>query len=90
MTFTVGTQVAWASMAHGSTVEKHGKVVAVVPAGSDPRPFIGGERGIGYSVQFDGITPRNHESYLVEVNTGKDGRGKPKLYWPRAAALEED
>ena len=90
MTFTVGSKVAWTSMAHGSAVEKHGEVVAVVPAGSDPRTFIRGERGLGYSVQFDGITPRKHESYLIEVKTGKDGRGMPKLYWPRVSALVED
>ena len=89
MTFTVGSKVAWTSMAHGSMVEKHGKVISIVQAGADACNSIW-PRDANYSVQFDGIMPRNHESYLVEVKTGKDGRGKPKLYWPRVSALVED
>ena len=87
-TFAVGSKVAWASQAHASEVEKHGVVVAVVPEGYDVRAIA--RSYAAASVQFDGDLPRNHESYLVLVKTGKDGRGKPKLYWPRVSALDED
>ena len=85
MTFTVGSKVAWTSQAHASVVEKHGEVVAVVPAGENPNAYI--PQSSGYP-QFDGGS-RKHESYLVRVRTGKDGRGVAKLYWPRVSAMVE-
>ena len=84
---TVGTKVTWSSMAHGSVIEKHGTVVLVIPPNT---PVNGVWSGGQHSIQFDVGGSRPHESYLVEVLTGKDGRGVPKLYWPRVSALHED
>ena len=88
MTFTEGSKVEWKSQAQGYTRVKYGTVVAVVPAGCDVLDLLildSGEPSY-HSRQFDGGM-RAHESYLVEVKTGKDGHGTPKLYWPRVSAL---
>jgi len=54
-------------------------------------PLGGAERTMTegvYSLPGGGFgLPRSHESYLVEV---REGKGKPKLYWPVVARLEED
>lgn len=89
MKFKLYQKVAWVSQSNGTKKEKHGVVFRIVP----PRqpPLGGAERimiqGV-YLLPGGGFGfPRSHESYLVEVRVGKR---KPKLYWPRVSALEED
>ena len=80
MKFKLNQRVAWVSQSNGTSKEKHGTVIRIVPAGEDPLAEVcmpGG--GFGQA--------RNHESYLVEV---REGKWKPKLYWPRVARLEAD
>ena len=84
--FKVGDAVAWQS---GGT-EKHGKVVEVIPSGDDVRRDHWEMLYPLHSIQFRVDGNRDHESYLVSVKTGYDGRGKPRLYWPRVSALCED
>lgn len=87
MKFELHQKVAWVSQSNGTRKEKHGKVIRIVPTGQDP---LGGFTAWGdtHSMPGGGFgNPRNHESYLVEV---REGKRKPKLYWPRVAALEED
>jgi len=86
MKFKLNQRVAWVSQSNGTTKEKHGKVIRVVPAWEaiyteeiKPQFFVLPSGGFGL--------PRNHESYLVEVHEGKR---KPKLYWPVVARLEAD
>lgn len=88
MKFELHQKVAWVSQSNGTRKEKHGKVIRIVPAGQEA---LGG--GTRYGAWETYIVPgsigqvRNHESYLVEV---REGKRKPKLYWPRVTALEED
>ena len=78
----IGSTVEWSSQAGSYRAKKHGVIVAIVPA------LMYQTRGVpGYSIQFDGGS-RNHDSYLVAVKTGKDGWGKPKLYWPLVKNLK--
>ena len=64
----------------GICKEKIGQVVQVVPAGEIPdrkiAPDLFRGSGIGH--------PREHESYVVRVKTGKTAF---KHYWPRVKAL---
>jgi hypothetical protein len=76
------------ALAVGGHVE--GKARRGVSRGSGWATPIGWRRvrsGV-YSLPGGGFgNPRDHESYLVEV---REGKKKPKLYWPRVAALEKD
>lgn len=80
--FKVGDNVKWMSQAQGCATVKYGVVLGVIPAGGDFPPLAEDGRVSHYG----GGDPRNHESYLVEVPSKKDG--KPHLYWPRVSALE--
>lgn len=57
MSFKVGDEVRWCSQAQGSSKQKQGRVIEVVPAGEIPND-IGGVS-----------SPRNHESYVVHVGS---------------------
>lgn len=86
--FKVGSKVAWVSQSAGTSKEKHGEVINVIPAGEKPGAQLYLSRLQSYSRPGGGFgLPRDHESYLVEV---REGKRKPKLYWPRVAALEVD
>ncbi|NDY89746.1 hypothetical protein [Ideonella livida] len=78
MSFKVGDSVSWSSQAQGSTKQKFGEVVAVVP--------VRGAIPDGFQITGAG-SPRDHESYIVAVKSGKTDKAKLKLYWPRVNAL---
>jgi hypothetical protein len=89
MKFKLGSKVAWSSQSAGTLKEKHGEIFRIVQPGQPP---LGGAEFVltagVYSLPGGGFgLPRNHESYLVEV---REGKRKPKLYWPRVSALEAD
>lgn len=86
----VGSKVEWKSQASGSMTQKTGEVVAVVPAGANPRTYAD---NLPIELRqlkrmFDGC-PRGHESYLVKVVPGKTGKAKPVLYCPRVSVMVE-
>lgn len=76
--FAVGDRVIWTSQSKGYTTTKHGVVIAIIPAGTDPAQCVTD----GYSMGFG--SPRSHESYLVKVGR----RWKP--YWPLVAHLKKE
>jgi hypothetical protein len=83
ITFSLGDNVTWTSQAAGSITDKKGMVVAIVQRGNDPMKF---HRNVMKTyaksrLALGGGTPRDHESYLVDV----DG----KLYWPRVSGLKK-
>jgi len=89
MKFKLNQRVAWVSESRGTRKEKHGRILRIVPPNQSP---LGGVAEETYAWQYRlpgggfGL-PRNHESYLVEV---REGKRKPKLYWPVVARLEAD
>ena len=87
MKFKLNQRVAWVSQSNGTAKEKHGTVVRIVPPQQHP---LGGFAFWADTHYFPGGgfgQVRNHESYVVEV---REGKRKPKLYWPVVARLEED
>ena len=85
--FKVGDLVSWKSQSYGSITKKEGVICAVVPADSQPYDIISVTKKMSeFNRMFDG-NPRPILSYLVEVPS-KSGRGRTKLYWPRAEKLE--
>lgn len=88
MSFTTGDRVCWESQAGGAWKKKIGIIVAVVQPHAYPKDCVPMPRKFYNTAAMDGGgLPRDHESYLVEVNESKTGRGKPKLFWPRVFAL---
>lgn len=84
--FAVGDLVTWKSQAQGSTVTKSGKVVAIVPPGTDPHKAIPPDLQDKVR-QFDASGTRKETSYIVAVPTPK---GKScHLYWPRVKNLRK-
>lgn len=79
--FAVGSRVMWMSTSNGSTVKKWGTVIAVVPAGTEPRSALNQIPARGFRLDVPGRN-RDHESYLVQVGARK------LLYWPRVSLLE--
>jgi hypothetical protein len=77
-----GDRVRWASQANGGYTIKAGRIVEIVPPGKSPSKMSSTSNG------------RDHESYVVLVDTVTDWTDKPrtlktpKHYWPRASALE--
>lgn len=75
----IGDQVVWESQGRGFTRQKVGEIVAVIPPRRNPNFHIpegkwslgGGSFGL----------PRNHESYLVAVES--------RLYWPKVKHLRK-
>jgi hypothetical protein len=95
MSFKIGDRVKWTSQAGGYAAEKTGTVVAVIPVGRRfgllkyLRPLNLDEARACYNTgPIDGAgLARDHESYLVEVKTGKTDAAKKTLYWPRVKGL---
>jgi hypothetical protein len=85
--FQIGDQVTWRSQAGGSSTEKTGKIMAIVPSGTDvwsavdvmDDPF-----SFAWRIDRQSRIARRHESYLVSVTRDS---GKPLLYWPRINTL---
>lgn len=76
--FQVGDTVTWTSQAGGNTKTKTGRVIAIVPANSNPRLAL----PLGFKLKSDALMMRDHESYLIQV-------GKSKwLYWPLVKYLK--
>jgi hypothetical protein len=90
-TFRVGDRVQWSAYDQPQCPVNIGEVVAVVPAGADPRAMaLAAQKEWGTTRLDLGTTlPRDHESYLVVVGQawGLRKRYKSKLYWPRVARL---
>lgn len=73
----VGDKVEWESQSLGNWTRKVGVIVAVVPAGRDPK-WLAPSGTVIHSLH---AYSRNEESYLVQV-------GKRRLlYWPRVSWL---
>ena len=81
--FKVGDKVRWVSYAAGKWTEKIGVIVEIVPP--QRGVVLDKYRGKYNLSPFSKGNPRLHTSYVVAVPVGK---GKPKLYWPRANQLE--
>lgn len=82
----VDDPVQWTSRGGSGRSTKRGRVIVVVPPGTDIDAF---KRDLAASHDLSPVMlcgqPRHTRSYLVEVQTAS-GR-KPKLYWPRAEHL---
>lgn len=79
-TFAIDAWVRWTSQSAGSAKEKIGRIVLRVPPHYRPYPA-----DTMRDVQPWGKA-RDHESYVVEVQTGKGGA--VKRYWPLVSALK--
>lgn len=80
-------KVQWISQAAGTYKIKEGKVAFVIPAGVPVDSIMRGIMAKEFTLMFDpGTYPRVDQSYMVVV---KDGKHKPKLYWPRTSQLEK-
>lgn len=85
----IGDKVTWRSQAAGSTTEKIGEIVVVVPAGKHPHEAMSVElKRQNLPRRYDGW-PRDHESYIVAVKKGKTDKALPVLYWPRVSGLKK-
>ena len=85
----IGEFVAWRSTSNGSTKEKRGKIVSVVPPHGKPDKYIEDATegtGASFSSSAGPAMARDHESYIVHVPT-KTGKGKGTLYWPKVRNL---
>lgn len=92
---TVGTEVTWSSSAAGTTKQKRGVVVAIVPADTS-QTAVG---ALSLSVVLPAFSEfnwdyvpfalwgRKQESYLVAVEIKPTQ--KHRLYWPRTSALRK-
>jgi len=82
--FQIGAAVHWASQSSGTTKEKTGRILAVVPAGKRPDrvQFLSLYKGAGVGLS------RDHVSYVVGVEVGKTLGSSVRYYWPRVASLE--
>ena len=89
--FKIGDEVKWTSASGGYDKTKRGKVVSVVYPGQDPGSVwrrIPPAAREGMSPMEWGLGDRDHESYLVAVQTGKTAKAKLRVYWPRVSALK--
>ena len=73
-TFNIGDRVTWNSSSSGSWKTKTGVIVEIIAKGKTSKLA-----GSGW--------PRDHESYIVSVESGKRVI-RPKMYWPRVSKLE--
>lgn len=74
--FRVGNVVEWTSQAAGRPTTKRGEIVAIVPAGESCLRHV--PKGLR-TQRLGGGFPRNHDSYIVNVNG--------QAYWPRVSHL---
>ena len=72
-----GQHVAWTSQSAGTVKHKSGVVIAVVPAGEHPSRYLPRHCRLAGGGGFG--SPRNHESYIVDV--------AGVAYWPRVSQL---
>ena len=82
----LGDLVTWTIQAQGCSKTKVGVVVEIVPENCMPSrdefPKLYTGAGVG--------SPRNHESYVVSVDVGRNKKGVTfREYWPRVSALEK-
>lgn len=85
----LGDNVKWSSTSNGITKTKTGVIVAVVPSYDKPDKHIEAateQTGASFSSSAGPGMARNHESYVVHVQT-KTGKGKGTLYWPKVRNL---
>lgn len=86
----LGSEVTWSSSTNGTTKQKRGVVVAVVPA-NKWRVYLKDlitDSLQNYAINgLDCMLYRKQESYIIAVPA--TGRGKAKLYWPRTSALRK-
>jgi hypothetical protein len=80
MSWKLEDYVTWTSQANAYTKTKRGCIVGIVPADQLPKLNY-----INLPFHLGTVMPRNHESYIVAVKSGRFAR---KLYWPRVSALE--
>ncbi|HFB98660.1 MAG TPA: hypothetical protein ENJ62_05930 [Bryobacterales bacterium] len=93
MKFDVGSRVRWKAQGRGRGRWLHGVIVAVVPPGQAPLPYLAERWGVSlhalrvrYNIRFVGA-PRDDTSYVVLGDApGRDGRAC--LYRPRPNRLE--
>ena len=83
----IGDHVKWRSQAAGSTTEKTGEIVVVVPPKKLPSDVMDAALK-RLTRRYDGW-PRDHESYIVKVKVGKTDKARPVLYWPRVSGLQK-
>lgn len=90
MAFKVGDIVRWGSQAAGSYTEKAGSIVAVIPAGVDPRNIVMEAVATHKAKNAWGRgASRKDESYVVLVpHRGPSGKGLPSIYVPVASQLK--
>ena len=84
--FKAGDTVTWVSQATGGHTRKTGTVVAVVPAGANPRVSELASKFNARSAYGGGVA-RSHQSYVVSVPQGTTGKARPVLYWPVVSLL---
>lgn len=88
-TFRVGDKVEWKSQSAGRMKLKRGEVRLIVPCGILPANMrlLDDARYLFHCGSlFYTIAPRDHESYIVVVDS--EGGGKSTMYWPRVRHLE--
>lgn len=86
----VGDLVTWSSQSGGFATEKRGRVVMVVPAGRNTALALANNPELHRMGRtFANSYPRDHESYLVAVRSGKTEKSAEVLYWPRAKGLRK-
>lgn len=81
----VGDKVTWESQAQGSWTEKHGVVVADVPAGVSAKQYIPTSAKKSHSKVDQDIS--KIDRVLVAVPAGKDGQ-ITHYYCPRKSIVE--
>ena len=85
----IGDKVTWRSQAAGSTTDKTGEIVVVVPAFKCPHEAMSDKlKQKKLPRRYDGFL-RDHESYIVAVKVGKTDKARPALYWPRVLSLRK-
>lgn len=87
MSFILGQKVQWTSQAQGCEKKKEGVVVYAWKGVKQQTPVkVAEDLFSDCSRMFDGYKFKEGE-VLVKVATGKNGKGKPKLYKPKLKGL---
>ena len=87
--YKVGDSVAWSSQASGSTTEKVGVIISVIPSGTRPGDALKNIKEDDYNIRLVPVDgqPRKITSYFVAVRAGSE-RQKPVIYWPIVKRLK--
>ena len=83
--FKIGDKVAWTSQSQGSWTEKHGTVIADIPAGVGAMQHIPSGTKKSHSRVDKDIS--SIDRVLVAVPAGKDGK-TTHYYCPRKSVLD--